>query len=260
MEPGGGSIHMQKNNLDSQAEKLKDGRIPDHVAIIMDGNGRWAGKRFLPRIEGHRAGAKSVKNALESAISLNISYLTLFTFSIENWERPKSEVSDLMRMLKQHLLKEKQSMISNGIRIKACGSLGLLPEDVRKTLSEMEEATAGCDKLQLVLALSYGSRQEIAQAAIHLAGAVRRGELDVEEINDKTFSKYLFTSGIPPVDLLVRTSGEFRMSNFFLWQAEGAYLHFTETLWPDFNRRQFYRAVAEYQKALCDENLRKRSC
>lgn len=248
---------MPKLNLEQQAEDIRSRVLPVHVAVIMDGNGRWASRRFLPRIEGHRAGTKSVERVLDSAAGLGIKYLTLYTFSIENWKRPPGEVAELMRMLKQYLLKEKKTMIKRAIRLRVCGDRSLLSEEIRTIIAETEMATAGGCALNLILALSYGSRQEIARAAKTMAALVRQGEMKPEEITEAVFERHLYTAGIPKVDLLVRTSGECRLSNFLLWQAEGAYLHITKVLWPDFRKAHFYQAVRAYQKAVAAGHVRR---
>ena len=232
---------------DPQVDEIKAGQKPRHVAVIMDGNGRWANRRLLPRIEGHRAGGKAVRRCLEAAVSVGVEYLTLYTFSMENWQRPKREVSDLMKMLEQQLLQEKEKLIEEGIRLKAIGDLSLLPPDILGTLMKIQEATSGGNTLNLVLALSYGGRQELDSAARTLRESILRGEVDAGEVDEDFFAGYLHTAGMPPVDLLIRTSGEHRLSNFLLWQTAGAYLCFTRVLWPDFNKDGFYKAVREFQ-------------
>jgi undecaprenyl diphosphate synthase len=239
---------MTRGRIDQQVDKIKAGPIPGHVAVIMDGNGRWAGRRLLPRIEGHRAGGKAVRRCLEAAVTIGVEYLTLYTFSIENWQRPRKEVSDLMKMLEQNLIQEKEKLIEEGIRLRAIGDLSLLPAGILGTLVKIQEATSGGNTLNLVLALSYGGRQELDSAAGILRESILRGEVEPGEVDEDLFDGCLYTAGMPPVDLLIRTSGEHRLSNFLLWQSAGAYLCFTKTLWPDFNKGHFYRAVEEYQK------------
>ncbi len=238
---------MSTRNDKRQAEIVRAGGVPRHVSIIMDGNGRWARRRFLPRIEGHRAGTKSVRLALETSIGLGVRWLTLYTFSLENWDRPRAEITELMRLLKRHLLRERPTMMKEGIRLRAVGRRELLPEDVRRTLENLEADTAGHVNLQLVLALSYGSRQEILTAAGRVAALVRAGSVGVGKVDAALFARQLESADLPPVDLLIRTSGEHRLSNFLLWQSPGAHLHFTDTLWPDFRAEHYHRAVEEYQ-------------
>ncbi len=243
---------MPKIATDPQAEILKSGPIPAHVAVIMDGNGRWARRRFLPRIEGHRAGTKAVRRAIETSRLLGVRYLTLYTFSLENWERPKTEVADLMRLLKQHLIGEQDRLLREGISLRAVGDLDLLPAGVRAVLAELEETTGGGRELRLTLALSYGSRQEIARAAMAAAEEAARDGAAPSRIDAAWFARHLQSADLPPIDVLIRTSGERRLSNFLLWQAAGAYLHFTPTLWPSFGKLHYFQAVRAWQAARAD--------
>jgi undecaprenyl diphosphate synthase len=217
------------------------------VAIIMDGNGRWAKARLLPRIEGHRAGAKAVRKALRTAIGLGIPHLTLYTFSLENWQRPRAEVTELMKILRRHLLAERETMLREGIRLVDVGDRSYLPPEVVETLDRVEEDTAGGRNLTLALALSYGSRQDMDRTARLLAGQHRQGGTPVTA---EAFGQRLCTAGLPPVDLLIRTSGECRFSNFLLWETRGAFFHVTDTFWPAFGARQFREAVERWREAV----------
>jgi len=221
--------------------------IPQHIAIIMDGNGRWAANRGKPRVEGHRTGAESVESSLETACEIGVQYLTLYAFSSENWKRPETEVSALMGLL-SHFLREKLPVLmKNNIRLLVIGQIDRLPDSNRKALEKTMERTADNDGLTLVVALSYGSREEIVEATRRLMEKAITGEIDPAELTNEVFADHLYTSGMPDPDLLVRTSGEFRVSNFLLWQISYTEIHITETLWPDFRREQFLAAVADFQ-------------
>lgn len=221
--------------------------IPRHIAIIMDGNGRWAAARGLPRRDGHRAGAESVEEALRACGEIGVKYLTLYAFSSENWKRPEAEVTALMGLL-AHFLKEKTpTLMKNNIRLRVIGHLERLPERNQQQLRRSIELTAGNDGLTLVVALSYGSREEIVDAARSLMAKAKAGELDPAALDVETFSRHLYTADIPDPDLLVRTSGEFRVSNFLLWQISYAEIVITEVLWPDFRRAHLEAAIGEYQ-------------
>ncbi len=228
-------------------EVLRRGNLPRHVAIIMDGNGRWAKKRGLPRIMGHREGRKAVRRTTEAARELGIEHITLYTFSTENWLRPLSEVKALMGFLEEVLREEIDQLGENGIRLAAMGRLDQLPEQTRKALDAGIARLAGNRDMTLTLALSYGGRAEIADAARELARAAAAGDLDPESIDEDAFAERLYLPENPAVDLLVRTSGESRISNFCLWQLAYAEIHITETLWPDFGAVDLYRAVSDYQ-------------
>ena len=217
---------------------------PKHVAIIMDGNGRWATARGLSRTEGHRKGAEAARQAVESAKELGIPYLTLFAFSSENWNRPADEVSDLMGLLRYYLKKETAELHKNGAQIKVIGDRDRLPKDIVKLIENAEELTRNNEKITVVLALSYGGRQEILFAAKELARQVQAGEVELENVDEGFFSQYLMTKGIPEPDLMIRTSGESRISNFLLWQLAYAELYFIDTLWPDFSKKHMEEAVA----------------
>ncbi|RMH89438.1 MAG: isoprenyl transferase [Calditrichaeota bacterium] len=220
--------------------------LPRHVAIIMDGNGRWARRRGLPRAAGHREGVKSVRAVVEAAGELGIEYLTLYTFSKENWKRPVTEVSTLMKLLVSALRKEIDELMKNNVRLRAIGDINDLPEFARDELVQAIERTSHNTGLNLNLALSYGGRSEILAAVRELAYRVRNGELHPEDIDEEIFSGALYTRGIPDPDLLIRTSGEERISNFLLWQLAYTELYITRTLWPDFRKREFYTAIVDY--------------
>jgi len=220
--------------------------IPQHVAIIMDGNGRWAQKHHLPRLSGHEAGRKSVKEVVQAAIHHGVRYLTLYAFSVENWQRPREEVQGLMGLLRGVLRDELKEMGEQGIRLRMIGRKQDLPEAVREELEAAMENTRGNTKMDLILALSYGSRVEITEAVQAVAREVKSGSLDPEAIREKTVSDHLYTREIPDPDLLIRTSGEMRISNFMLWQISYAEIHVTPVLWPDFGKKEFTLALADY--------------
>jgi undecaprenyl diphosphate synthase len=225
-----------------------DGRVPAHVAIIMDGNGRWARARSLPRFRGHAAGAESVRDVIEGSIDAGVSILTLYAFSQENWSRPAAEVSALMRLLQRYARTERRELVRQGVSVHVHGDLERLPARARRAVDEIEAATAAGQVLHLNLMISYGSRSEIVRAARRLAERVSRGELAVGEIDEAAFESELYTAGLPDPDLLVRTSGEMRISNFLLWQVAYTELHITPVLWPDFRRDHLYAAIHDYQR------------
>jgi len=226
-------------------------RIPRHVAIIMDGNGRWAKQRNLPRIMGHKAGSESVKNIVRSARELNLEVLTLYAFSTENWKRPSFEVQGLMTLLKTFLKSELENMLANDISLRCVGEIEMLPPDVQKILKEVIQNTARDAEekpgLILNLALSYGSRFEIVRAARIMAEKCVSGQFDPDDFSEKLFASHLYTAGLPDPDLLIRTGGESRLSNFLLWQLSYAELYITETMWPDFNNERFIEALKDFQ-------------
>ncbi len=228
-------------------EEIDKEKLPRHIAIIMDGNGRWAKKQSLSRISGHIKGVKAVREVVTACRELGIKVLTLYAFSIENWKRPKDEVAALMELLKDYLLREREEMIENNIRLGAIGRVEDLPSDVQDILRETIQKTQPCDGMILNLALSYGGRSEILHAVHGIISDLRKGKIRPEEINVQRFSQYLWTRGIPDPDLLIRTSGEFRISNFLLWQIAYTELYITETLWPDFDRQELLKAIADYQ-------------
>jgi len=221
--------------------------VPRHVAIIMDGNGRWARSRGLPRIAGHRAGAKSVDEAIRAAMELGVKILTLFTFSTENWKRPESEVNQLFKLLDKYLDKEEADLNKNNIRLVATGDIKPLPEATRERLKRVMESTKANNAFTLNLALNYGSRPEIVNALRRIASLVKDGAISPGDIDEKLFSSFLYTKDLPDPDLLIRTSGEFRLSNFMLWQISYTELYITKKMWPDFKKADFNKAVAEYQ-------------
>ncbi len=223
-----------------------DIKTPVHVAIIMDGNGRWAKNNGLPRIEGHRAGAKAVQCAMRACRESGVRYLTLYAFSTENWSRPRQEIMALMDILVQFINENEPELHKNQIRLRTIGRMADLPSPAQFVLKRAIKATRDYERYNLTLALSYGARDEIIQATRAIAREVKNGELDAEAIDEATFSRHLFTDGIPDPDLLIRTSGEMRLSNFLLWQVSYTELYVTETLWPDFNEKDFAAALAAY--------------
>jgi undecaprenyl diphosphate synthase len=231
-----------------QEELKRSGEIPTHIAIIMDGNGRWAKRRGLPRVAGHREGVKSVRDVVEACAQLGVKYLTLFAFSTENWRRPKEEIDTLMKLLIRTLRSETEKLHKNDIKLMAIGDIDSLPKEVRQELKEAMEKTKNNKRMVLNLALSYSGRWEIIEAVKEIARDVKKGKVKIEEIDDKLFSNYLKTAGIPDPDLLIRTSGEFRISNFLLWQIAYTELYITDCLWPDFRRKHLYEAIRDYQR------------
>lgn len=222
--------------------------IPRHVAVIMDGNGRWAERRGLDRVQGHRAGIEAVRATVRAAHELGVRFLTLYAFSTENWSRPRGEVDALMGLLEHYLAAELEELDRNGIRLRAIGRLERLPELARVKLKEALERTRDNSEMTVVFALSYGGRTEIADAARKLARDVESGKLDPEQIDEKTFGAYLYDPELPDPDLLIRTGGEARVSNFLLWQIAYAELHVTEVMWPDFRKNDLVEAVWDYQQ------------
>jgi undecaprenyl diphosphate synthase len=222
--------------------------LPAHVAIIMDGNGRWAKQRHLPRVEGHRNGVESVRTVVRAAGEVGLKYLTLYAFSVENWNRPKDEVDTLMRYLARYLKLEIGELNRNNVRLEAIGQIYRLPEFVQEQLEKTKAALAKNNGLTLVLALSYGGRTEIVDAIRSIATEVKDGRIEPAEINEKLLASHLYTHHLPDPDLLIRTSGEMRVSNFLLWQISYAELVVTPTLWPDFRKPQFFEALEEYAR------------
>lgn len=223
-------------------------RGPEHVAIIMDGNGRWAEARGLPRIMGHRAGMEAVRRVVRAAPSLGIKYLTLFAFSTENWRRPRLEVEGLFALLREYVEKETDDLKAQGVRVRFLGERENLPQTAGKVIERCEAETEGCTRLTLNIALNYGGRAEIVRAARALAFRAAGGELEPNDITAEVFAGELFTRGMPDPDLLIRTSGEMRLSNFLLWQLAYTELYFTDVLWPDFTQDHLAQAVAAYRK------------
>lgn len=229
---------------DVLARQVNFDRLPRHIAVIMDGNGRWAAQRHLPRVEGHRAGIESVRDIVETSARLGVGVLTLYAFSVENWKRPITEVSTLMSLLKRYLRLELKTLLQNNIRFKVIGRFEELPPDVQSELKAAEDRTASNTGMQFNIALNYGGRAEIVEAARRLlVSGVAPGELD-----EARFAGCLYTAGQPDPDLLIRTSGEMRVSNFLLWQIAYAEIWVTETLWPDFRARHLLEGILEYQK------------
>lgn len=222
--------------------------VPRHVAIIMDGNGRWANERGLPRYEGHRAGMKSVREAVEGAIEAGIEVVTLYAFSQENWQRPRREVAFLMSLLKSYAKSEVKDLIDNGVEVHVVGDIDRFDAAERDAIDMIRDLTRGGERLQLVLAISYGGRSEIIHAARRLAERVGSGDLQVAAIDDAAFAAELYTAPWPDPDLMIRTSGEYRISNFLLWQLAYAELYTTSVLWPDFRREHLFEAILEYQR------------
>jgi undecaprenyl diphosphate synthase len=219
---------------------------PVHVAIIMDGNGRWAKARGLPRVAGHKRGAEAVRRTVRGAAELGIEYLTLYGFSSENWKRPASEIDDLMGLLRLYLVNEIAELHRNGVRLRVIGQRDRLHADIVRLIEDAEQHTAGNGKLNLTVALSYGGRAEIAEAARRIAYEVRSGQVDPVAVDEAMFARHLLTTGIPDPDLLIRTSGEKRISNFLLWQCAYSELVFLDRLWPDFTRDDLEHAIREY--------------
>ena len=234
-------------------DDIKKGAIPASVAIIMDGNGRWAKQREKERIEGHQAGAKALRAALEGCLSAGVKYLTVYAFSLENWNRSREEVEALMYLFIQSCRNELDNLMQNNIRFRAIGKWDMLSEECLNVLKETEEKTKNNTDLTLVVAISYGSQWEIAHAAKAIAEEVHCGQLTPQSIDENLFSTYLTTNFMPNPDLLIRTSGEFRISNFLLWQLAYSELYFTDIFWPDFTKEELYKAIANYQ-------MRERRC
>jgi undecaprenyl diphosphate synthase len=222
--------------------------VPGHIAIIMDGNGRWARLRHLPKIAGHRAGANSVRQAIEAARELGVKVLTLYTFSTENWKRPKNEVHSLFGLLENYLEKEEALLNKNNVKFSVIGDVDGLPESVRVKIKKVMNSTQDNTGLTLNLALNYGSRSEILHAAKEMLKDVQNGKIYLEKVDEQAFSEYLYTKGLPDPDLVIRTSGESRVSNFLLWQIAYSELYIMKKLWPDFRKSDLKKAISEYQK------------
>jgi undecaprenyl diphosphate synthase len=228
--------------------KIDTTNLPKHLSIIMDGNGRWAKQKGLLRAMGHENGTKSVKATIEACAKLGIEFLTLYAFSTENWNRPKLEVETLMKLLVNSLKKELQTLKDNNIKLNAIGNLEKLPKSAQKELLDVIEATKDNSRMTLTLALSYGSREEIVNAVRNISHKVKNNIISIDTIDDSIINEHLYTQNLPDVDLLIRTSGEHRISNFLLWQIAYAELYFTDVLWPDFNEHHLYEAIISYQK------------
>ncbi len=243
---------MEIKDLDKLTEaallsRIDPSQLPAHLAVIMDGNGRWAAKRHLPRIAGHKQGIVAVREIVTLARQLGIRYLTLYAFSNENWNRPTSEVSQLMRLLALYLKKELKTLMTDKIRLSAIGQIDRLPKPVAELLTSVEEKTCDNKEMTLTLALSYSGRTDIVEAVRKICGDIQNQKISIADLSETVFSNYLHTAEIPDPDLMIRTSGEIRISNFFLWQLAYTELYFTETLWPDFRRKEFLIALLDYQ-------------
>lgn len=241
--PGGDA-----DEAESLLSRLRaNGEIPTHVAVIMDGNGRWARERDLPRWEGHRRGMEAVRACVKGALAAGVEHLTLYAFSQQNWERPRDEVEALMELLEDFVEREKEELLEQGVRAQVFGDLERLPDGARAAVEELHRFTRPADRLHLHIAISYGSRAEIVQAARKLARLSVLGAVRPEEIDEERFSEQLYTAGWPDPDLLIRTSGERRISNFLLWQIAYSELYLTPVLWPEFDRAELYRALLDFQ-------------
>ncbi|MFK5893802.1 MAG: isoprenyl transferase [Pseudomonadota bacterium] len=231
----------------SLIDQIDNSKLPKHIAIIMDGNGRWAKKRGLLRNLGHKSGAKTVKKVVEACAEINVNYLTLYAFSTENWNRPKLEVDLLMKLLISSLKKELKTLQKNNIKLTTIGNVGLLPKSVYKELMDVIDKTKNNNRLTLSLALSYGSREELIKTIKEISLKVKNNLISPENIDKSVINNHLYTRNLPDVDLLIRTSGEQRISNFLLWQIAYAELYFTEVLWPDFTKENLFEAILNYQ-------------
>ena len=238
-------VNVQPSRL---APQVADPSLPAHVAIIMDGNGRWAAGRGLPRVAGHRAGAQAVRRTIEAAIKAGVGWLTLYAFSSENWSRPQSEVLDLTGLLRHYIRQELAELKAEGVRLRVIGDRTRFDADICADLDRAERETSANARLNLNVALSYGARAEIAAAARRAAEAVQAGTLEPSALDESAFASFLSTSGMPDPDLVIRTSGEHRLSNFLLWQSAYAELVFTDVLWPDFDATEFHAALAEFAR------------
>ncbi|MCU6753254.1 isoprenyl transferase [Bovifimicola ammoniilytica] len=232
----------------AKKEELSNLNIPNHVAIILDGNGRWAKKRFMPRNYGHMQGAKVVEQICEDADSIGIKYLTVYAFSTENWNRPQDEVEALMKLLRNYLKDCIKRANNNNMRVRVIGEKSRLSDDIRSKIEELEECSKNNTGLNFTIALNYGSRDEIVRAVREISKDVKDGKISESDIDDKMISDYLDTRGIPDPDLLIRTSGEERLSNFLLWQLAYTEFYFTDVLWPDFNKKELIKAVEKYNE------------
>ena len=227
---------------------LKKHKLPKHIAIIMDGNGRWAQEKGYTRIYGHNKGVKSVQKIVEESLRLGIQYLTLYAFSVDNWNRPKKEIGTLMDLLVDSLKKEFEKLIKNNIRLNTIGNIKTLPKKVQDEIIRVSNKTKNNTKMILTIALSYGAREEIENVIKNIAREVKNNTISIENVDHSIINKHLYTQNLPDVDLLIRTSGEQRISNFLLWQIAYAELYFTDVYWPDFGKKDFYKALFNYQK------------
>lgn len=243
-----GGVFVGNCNLLELRKKIDMDRLPRHIAIIMDGNGRWAKKRFLPRTAGHREGMKRVIEIVEVAEKLNIEYLSLFAFSTENWKRPKEEVEGLMKLLVEYIRIELDRIHKNNIKIQTMGDISRLPEFARKEVERAIDLTKDNTKMVLNIGLNYGGRSEIIRGIKNLLEDVRMGKIDIEGVDEDSFKRYLYTSGLPDPDLLIRPSGELRVSNFMLYQIAYTEFWFSDIYWPDFKEEHLYMAIIDYQR------------
>jgi len=239
---------QEDSDKESQSMLIEQGQIPKHIAIIMDGNGRWAKSKGNIRSYGHKAGVDSVRDITEACAQIGVKYLTLYAFSTENWGRPKIEVNALMRLLANSLRKEAENLNENNIKLETIGQIDRFPKKCQRELQEAIELTEGNDRLHLCLALSYSGRWDITEAVKKLAHQVKDGNIDPEDIDDEMISGHLSTADIPDPELIIRTSGEYRLSNFLLWQLAYSELYITETYWPDFRRNELYKAIQSFQQ------------
>jgi undecaprenyl diphosphate synthase len=239
---------QEDSDKKSQSLLMEQGEVPKHIAIIMDGNGRWAKRRGNIRSYGHKAGVDSVRDITEACAQIGVKYLTLYAFSTENWGRPKIEVNALMRLLASSLREEAENLNENDIRLQTIGQVERFPENCQRELEEVVRLTQDNDRLHLCLALSYSGRWDITEAVKKLACQVKNGNLDPSNIDDEMISAHLSTANIPDPELIIRTSGEYRISNFLLWQLAYSELYITETYWPDFRRKELYKAIQSFQK------------
>jgi len=237
-----------KKNKEINLDDLDTKKLPKHIAIIMDGNGRWAKKRGLPRYFGHRAGVETVRRIVKFCAKINVPYLTLYAFSTENWRRPQEEVNVLMNLLVEYIEKEVEELSQEGVRLLVIGETSELPESAQFALAKGMEKTRHNQRLNLILALNYGGRREIIEAVRKIVGDVQAGMLSPGEINEQSFTRYLYTREIPDPDLLIRPSGEIRVSNFLLWQIAYSEIWLTDVLWPDFSEQHLLQAIRDYQK------------
>ncbi|GAA5522956.1 isoprenyl transferase [Aliifodinibius salicampi] len=242
------NIEQESSDKEAQLRLTDEGKIPQHIAIIMDGNGRWAKSRGNIRSYGHKAGVDSVRDITEACAQIGVKYLTLYAFSTENWGRPKLEVNALMRLLANSLRKEAENLNENNIKLNTIGQIDRFPERCQQELQEAIELTEENDRLNLCLALSYSGRWDITEAVKKLAKRVKKGEIEPDDINDDLIGAHLSTADIPDPDLIIRTSGEYRLSNFLLWQLAYSELYITETYWPDFRRDELYKAIQSFQE------------
>ncbi|MCD9562526.1 isoprenyl transferase [Tenacibaculum maritimum] len=233
--------------MDKKLQRINSQKIPDHIAIIMDGNGRWAKRKGMQRIFGHKNALSAIRESADAACQIGAKHLTLYAFSTENWNRPKIEVDALMSLLVKTLKKELPDFQEKSIKINAVGNLSSLPKNAQKVLTDVIEATKHNTSITLTFALSYGSREEIVNAIQNISKKVVNNQLDIKKIDEKIINNHLYTFNLPDVDLMIRTSGEQRISNFLLWQMAYAELYFTDTLWPDFRKEDFFDAIIDYQ-------------